>query len=83
MNSDPITQRDLQSAVQSATLATQMAEVIKDIGALNVRMDQHEARHGREQKERVSSRRWLIGVAVAFLAAIDGPLIYLIQAGRH
>lgn len=67
--------------METATLASQMAGIQKDIGALNLRMDQHEARHEKEKQERVISRRWLFGMAVAFLAAIDGPLIYLIQ--RH
>lgn len=82
MTNEPITQLDLERAMQTASLATQMAEVIKDIGGLNLRMDQHEARHEQEKRDRLSARRWMIATAIAFLACIDGPIIYLIQAHR-
>lgn len=79
MNDEPVTQRDLQAAVQSATLATQMAEVIKDLGALNNRMDTHEQRHETEQSRRVTARRWLIGTLIAAFAAVEVPILYLIH----
>lgn len=82
MTDEPITRRDLEAAVQVTALSVQMSEVMKDLGQLNLRMDQHEQRHEAEKKERVVNRRWMIGIAVACLSAIDGPLIYLIQAHR-
>lgn len=75
---EPITLRDLETAVQVTALSTQMADVLKDVGGLNLRMDQHEHRHEQEQRDRITSRRWLIGIAIAFLAAIESPLIYMI-----
>jgi hypothetical protein len=64
-------------------LSVQITEVVKDVSALQVQMREfqreHEELHRREASARIASRRWAIATAVAFLAAIEGPLIYLVQ----
>lgn len=80
----PITQRDLQTAVATATLAQQVSEVIRDVAALGARMDkdmssmngrldQHDARHDQEKRaksaERKSDRRFRITTTIAAFVA--------------
>jgi hypothetical protein len=78
----PITQRDLAAAVQAATLSSQVAELSKDVAELKAnvdhRLNDHEHQHDKEAAARVVSRRWLIGTAIAFLVAIEGPISYIV-----
>jgi hypothetical protein len=45
----------------------QVAELIKDIGKLEGRLDAHDLRHDREERQRASNRKW---VATTLIAAI-------------
>jgi hypothetical protein len=64
-------------------MSVQLAEVIKDVGALQhqvTRFEQdHEEQHRREQAARVIGRRWAVATSIAFLAAIEIPLLYLVH----
>ena len=64
-------------------MSVQITEVIKDVSALQQQVAtfqrEHEELHRREASARVVSRRWAIATAIAFLAAVEGPLIYLVQ----
>lgn len=68
-------------APELAVLAVQVQQIATDLA-------KHEAKHEREQqaqtardetarRERKSDRRWLIGLVVAVIAAIDSPLFAL------
>lgn len=56
-------------------LATQVKQVIGDIAQLRNDLVGHRAEHVRAERARVVGRRWLIGVLITVLAAIDGPLV--------
>jgi len=58
-----------------AVVAVQLQEVAKDVARLEHEMAEHRKDHEREVRARLQSRRWLIGIAVAVLAAVEGPLI--------
>ncbi|HEV2317351.1 MAG TPA: hypothetical protein VGV89_07240 [Thermoplasmata archaeon] len=63
-------------------LAVQVAEVVKDLAALKLDLDSfrrdHAWQHDQETRNRVSTRRWLIGTVIAALACIEVPLFYVI-----
>lgn len=54
-------------------LGVQMQELTKDMAS-------HELKHDQELKARAAARRWLIALAVAFLAAVDGPIVTVLLA---
>lgn len=87
MTNDPITQLDLANAVQNAGLAVQVAELIKDMGALNLRMDQHEKRHESEAAgvaaDKQSARRFRITITLAAGATLSGMLALLVDIAYH
>lgn len=57
-------------------LAVQIQELAKDLAA-------HEKIHEQDARRRTDSRRWIIAMAVAVVAAIDGPLVTVLLAVRH
>ena len=59
-----------------AVLAVQVQELAKDWA-------RHEQAHETERRERAAGRRWLIGMAVAAIAAIDGPIVTVLLAVHH
>jgi hypothetical protein len=66
-----------------ASMSVQITEVIKDVAALQQQVTKfesdHEEQHRREASARIVSRRWAVATAIAFLAAIEGPLLYLVH----
>ena len=54
-------------------LAVQLQELSKDLAT-------HEVKHDAERDARLSGRKWLIALAVAFLAAVDGPIVTVLLA---
>jgi hypothetical protein len=56
-------------------LAVQVQEIAKDVARLEKAMEDHAKAHAAEAAARVSSRRWQVGMAVAVVAAIDGPVM--------
>lgn len=76
--------RRLESIDTSGTrgvgvLQQQITDLAKDVSAVAVRQEKHDREHASDAKARASSRRWMIGTGIAFLAMIEGPLIYLIS----
>ena len=69
-----VTQQDLVNAVQSATLATQMTEVIKDVQALSTKLQGHEDRHRANVK-------WGIGLACTVIGSNAGVILALVRKG--
>lgn len=59
-----------------AVLAVQVQEIAKD-------MAKHEVKHDADTQSRASARRWIIGAAIAAIAAIDGPLVTVILNHGH
>lgn len=56
-----------------AVLAVQIQELAKDFA-------KHEQVHDREEARRMSGRRWLFAMAVAVIAAVDGPVVTIVLA---
>ena len=56
-----------------AVLAVQLQELAKDFA-------RHEQVHEREEARRMSGRRWLFAMAVAVIAAVDGPVVTIVLA---
>lgn len=67
----------------TAGLSVQMTEVIKDVtevkNDLGLFRREHGEQHAGEHQARVVARRWAIATLIAALAAIEGPLLYLIH----
>lgn len=63
-------------------LSVQLAEVIKDVGAVTADLarfrKEHLEEHQAERASRVSGRRWAIGTALVALASLWAPLVYII-----
>lgn len=59
-----------------AVLAVQVQEIAKD-------MAKHEVKHDADTAARATARRWIIGAAIAAIAAIDGPLVTVILNHGH
>jgi hypothetical protein len=64
----------------------QLTELVKDTTELKTDMSNrfaaHEVQHEKQERERVSGRRWLIGISVTALASIatvGGLLIAILQ----
>lgn len=67
-----------------AVLAVQVQEIAKDLAKLEQSIEHHRGEHRTEMRIRTSSRRWIIGMVVAAIAAVDGPLITVLLAhGTH
>lgn len=75
-----------------AVLGVQIQGLAKDVAGLGSEMAAHRQAHERRDEDteraraddtraRIAGRRWTVGAAIALLAAIDGPMLYLI--GRH
>ncbi len=74
-------------------LQVQMTDAAKDLAKLSLsidilkrdmdtRFDAHVRVHAEEARTRVSSRRWIAGLVVAGVAAVDGPLVTILLARR-
>lgn len=61
---------------------TQITDMAKDINELKLELAGHERTHLNERHERQSGRRWLIGIGITFLAAVEGPLLWIISHGH-
>jgi hypothetical protein len=59
-------------------LSVQVAEVIKDVSDMRRELDEHGKQHQAEAAARQSGRRWLVGSAIALVAAVEGPLLFLV-----
>jgi hypothetical protein len=57
----------------------QLTDLAKDVAALGARMDTHDREHESEARDRRSSRRWMVATAIAFMAMLETPLIYLVS----
>jgi len=67
-----------------AVLAVQVQELAKDVARLELSIESHRGEHQAEMRIRTSSRRWVVGMVVAAIAAVDGPLITVLLAhGSH
>lgn len=58
-----------------AVLQLQLTDLAKDLAA-------HEQQHNQLEARRVSGRRWAIALAVAAVAAIDGPMVTILLSRR-
>lgn len=56
-----------------AVLAVQIQDLAKDFA-------KHEQQHEREEAQRSSNRKWLFAMAVAVIAAVDGPVVTIVLA---
>lgn len=67
-----------------AVLGVQVQELAKDLAKLELAIESHHREHQAEISIRTSSRRWVIAMVVAAIAAVDGPLITVLLAhGTH
>ena len=67
-----------------AVLGIQVQEIAKDLAKLEHAIESHRVEHQGEMRIRTSSRRWAIGIVIAAIAAVDGPLItVLLSHGGH
>lgn len=64
-------------------LATQVKQVIGDIAQLRNDLAGHRGEHVKAERSRVIGRRWLIGLIVAIVAAVDGPMVSLLLSLHH
>ena len=81
MLADRVTANSQQMG-NTAALAVQITEVIKDVNEVKddlrgFRRD-HESQHRAEASARVTSRRWAITALIAVWMALEGPIAYLI-----
>ena len=63
-------------------ISVQMTEVIKDVADIKAKVDAHSSVHDQEERQRVLSRRWLIGTILAMMALIETPILYLVTQGH-
>lgn len=64
-------------------LQAQMLDLVKDVGKLEISLENHEKSHVEERKERQRSRRWMIGTAIAGLASMSAVIGLLIEVLMH
>jgi hypothetical protein len=65
-----------------AVLAVQVAELSKDMGAVQAQMIKHQQEHEADARARVSARRWAVGIGAVLFAAVESPLVTLLLT-RH
>ena len=70
------------TATGLAVLSVQVGEVVKDVGALGAELAEHRRAHEAAAASRAAARRWAFGFAVAALASLWAPLVYLIGHGH-
>ena len=63
-----------------AVVGVQLQELVKDVARVESEISAHRIEHQHETAGRVSARRWMIGAAIAAVAAIDGPLVTVLLA---
>lgn len=68
-------------------MTVQITELAKDFSDLKAETKTweatHDQQHEQEKRERLIARRWLIGAAIAAVAAVDGPIVtVLLSRGR-
>jgi hypothetical protein len=59
-------------------LAVQIQELTKDVARVEADMREHRTEHQRAERDRIAGRRWLTGVIIAAVAAVDIPTLYLV-----
>lgn len=59
-------------------LQQQITDLAKDVHGVELRLEQHDRQHDEEKRERLSGRRWLMGLAFGLLASIDGPVLAIL-----
>jgi len=69
--------------VTVAVLGVQLQQIAKDVAKLEIQMEAHRKEHEAEESARVSARRWLAGIVIAAVAAIDGPVVAILLARGH
>jgi len=65
-----------------AVLAVQVGELTKDVGAVQLQMENHRKEHEADVKARVLARRWAVGIGLAVFTAIESPLVALLVSRR-
>lgn len=68
----------LDTIDQLAVVQQQLTDLKGDVAELRIRFDTHEVDHKEAEKSRLSARRWAWSTAIAGLAAVEAPLLYLI-----
>lgn len=64
-------------------LQTQMLDLVKDVGKLEISLEKHEQSHVEERKDRQRARRWIIGTAIAGIASMSAVIGLLIEVLMH
>ena len=67
-----------RAAAGLGMLQVQLAELVKDVAKLDGALESHEAAHVRDERDRARGRRQIVGLVIAAVAAIDGPLLTLL-----
>ena len=65
-------------------MSVQITELAKDFSDLKADTKAweatHDKQHEQEKRERTLARRWLVGAAIAAVAAVDGPVVTVLLA---
>jgi hypothetical protein len=82
-----VEQMDVAGTRGVSGLSIQLGGLVRDLAELktDTRLWQgnHEQEHEQEQRDRRSARRWLVGVLIAAVAAVDGPVLTIVLARGH
>lgn len=65
------------------SLQTQMLDLVKDVGKLELAMENHEKTHKDERKERDRNRKWFISTTIAGLMLLITILALLAEVLMH
>lgn len=69
------------------TLQAQVRELATDLAELKGQTGEwqqaHDRRHGQDERDRVSARRWIIGTGIAGVAAMATAIGLLIDIAAH
>jgi|SRR6266568_2523920 len=95
----PASQRDLDALARKVdfidqngsrgmgVLAIQVAEIIKDLGILDTRVEnrfaEHAAQHQREAEVRSGNRKWVMTTAIGGVASMGGLYALIINIAAH
>lgn len=86
---DRLTQndRDLRQAIADLDnhgsrgvlqLQSQVVELIKDVSEIKVSAEQHKIEHEQDHRDRVTGRRWLVGITVGAILSLGGILVTIL-----
>lgn len=69
------------------TLQAQVRELATDLAELKGKTDAwqegHDRRHGQDERDRITARRWLIGTGIAGVAAMATAIGLLVDIAAH